>query len=146
MPQTFFSWRALPALALFFLHGPTLAQQAPAAVPGVSGASFVQGLIGLVVVIALLLVTLYALRRYGGRLSGASTVGMKVLSGLSVGTRERILLVEVGDTWLVVGVTSSQVRTLHTMPKGALPDLEAASPVPFAAWLKQVTERRRHGS
>jgi flagellar protein FliO/FliZ len=146
MPQTFLSWRALPALTLFFLHGPGFAQQAPAPVPGVSSASFVQGFIGLIIVIALLLITLYALRRFGSRLTGASTVGMKVLSGLSVGARERILLVEVGDTWLVVGVTSSQVRTLHTMPKGALPDLEATSPVPFAAWLKQVTERHRHGS
>jgi flagellar protein FliO/FliZ len=139
------SWRALPILALSALQAPVFAQAAGnAPVPGVSSASFVQGFLGLVVVIGLLLVTLYALRRFGGRLTGANTAGMKVLSGLSVGARERILLIEVGDTWLVVGVTSSQVRTLHTMPKGSLPELESPTPVPFAAWLKQVTERRRH--
>lgn len=119
-----------------------------APVPGVSSGTFLQGFIGLLVVIGLLFLVLFALRRFGGRLTGASTTGLKVISGISVGTRERILLVEVADTWLVVGVTSSQVRTLHTLPKqgGGDPDgcTSSSSSAPFSAWLNQVVERKRH--
>ena len=107
--------------------------------------AFVQGLIGLVVIIALLLVTLAALKRWGGQFGGVSTAGMKVISGLSVGARERILLIEVGETWLVLGVTASQIRTLHSLPKGSIPGLNTPEDKPaFAAWLSTVMERKRH--
>jgi flagellar protein FliO/FliZ len=126
-----------------------MAQSAAPAPPlpavGVSTSAFIQGLIGLIVIIGLLLVTLAALKRWGGQFGGVSTTGMKVISGLSVGARERILLVEVGDTWLVVGVTASQIRTLHTLPKNALPALAAPENKPaFAQWLSTVMERKRH--
>lgn len=112
---------------------------------GVSTGAFVQGLIGLVVIIGLLLVTLAALKRWGGQFGGVGTTGMKIISGLSVGTRERILLIEVGDTWLVVGVTASQIRTLHTLPKNSLPELASAQNKPaFAQWLSTVMERKKN--
>ena len=112
---------------------------------GVSTGAFVQGLIGLVVIIGLLLLTLAALKRWGGQFGGVSTTGMKIISGLSVGTRERILLIEVGDTWLVVGVTASQIRTLHTLPKNSLPELSAGQNKPaFAQWLSTVMERKKN--
>jgi flagellar protein FliO/FliZ len=28
--------------------------------------------------------------------------------------------VEIGDTWIVVGLVPGQIRTLHTLPKGEL--------------------------
>ena len=112
---------------------------------GVSTGAFVQGLIGLVVIIGLLLVTLAALKRWGGQFGGVRTSGMKIISGLSVGTRERILLIEVGDTWLVVGVTASQIRTLHTLPRNSLPELAASPNKPvFAQWLSTVMERKKN--
>jgi flagellar protein FliO/FliZ len=37
-----------------------------------------------------------------------------------IGNRERIVLVEVADTWIVVGLVPGQIRTLHTLPKGEL--------------------------
>lgn len=128
------------------------AQSTPPTVPalpavGVSTGTFVQGLIGLIVIIGLLLVTLAALKRWGGQFGGVGTTGMKVVSGLSVGTRERILLIEVGDTWLVVGVTASQIRTLHTLPRNSLPELAAAQNKPaFAQWLSTVMERKKNAN
>ena len=68
---------------------------------------------------------------------------MKVISGLSVGTRERILLVEIGDTWLVLGVTAAQIRTLHTLPKGDLPAVDLTNNPPFASWLQHMTGERK---
>ena len=139
--------RTVHLLSSLLLASPALPALAETPVPavGVSAGNFVQGLLGLVLIIGLLLLTLAALRRFGGRFKGAQTTGLKVISGLSVGTRERILLVEVGDTWLVVGVTTTQIRTLHTLPKGSLPDEGSTGGVPaFAEWLNRMKEKNRH--
>jgi flagellar protein FliO/FliZ len=66
-----------------------------------------------------------------------------VIAGTSVGPRERVVLLEVEDTWLLVGVAPGQVNALHQMPKGTL----AATPIgpagkDFGAWLRQVMERK----
>jgi flagellar biogenesis protein FliO len=39
-----------------------------------------------------------------------------VLSSTSVGTRERVVLVEVENTRLLLGVAPGQVRTLYELP------------------------------
>ena len=62
-----------------------------------------------------------------------------LLERLMAGARERILLVEVGDSWLVVGVVPGQIKTLHTLPKGELPAVSGDKP--FGQWLKQISER-----
>jgi flagellar protein FliO/FliZ len=53
------------------------------------------------------------------------------------------VLVEIGETWLVVGVAPGQVSALHQMPRG---QIAAAAALPagkdFGAWLKQMMERR----
>ncbi|MBI2307800.1 MAG: flagellar biosynthetic protein FliO [Rhodocyclales bacterium] len=64
---------------------------------------------------------------------------LRIVSTLSLGPRERILLVEIEDTWLVVGVSSGQMRTLHTLPKGSLPQAAAAGHGQFGQfnqWLR----------
>ena len=43
-------------------------------------------------------------------------------AGVMVGQRERIVVVEVQDTWLVVGVTPAEMTLLHSLPKGELPE------------------------
>jgi flagellar protein FliO/FliZ len=48
---------------------------------------------------------------------GAQAGLVKVVGAASVGPRERVVVVEVDDTWLVLGVGSGQVRSLHTMNK-----------------------------
>jgi flagellar protein FliO/FliZ len=119
--------------------------ETPAPAVGVPVGTFIQGILGLGLIIGLLLVTLAALRRFGGRFQGAQTTGLKVISGLSVGARERILLIEVGDTWLVVGVTTTNIRTLHTLPKGSLPAGNAPGDGPvFADWLNRIKDKTRH--
>ena len=46
---------------------------------------------------------------------------VKVVSSAALGQRERVVVVEVGGQWLVLGVTSSQVNMLHTLPAQAQP-------------------------
>ena len=54
-------------------------------------------------------------RRY---LPGMGTQGVvKVVGTTAVGARERVVVVEVDGTWLLLGVGGGNVRLLHTLPK-----------------------------
>ena len=80
----------------------------------------------------------WALRRLsGGR--GFSQGTMKLIDALPVGTRERIVVVEVGDQWLVLGITASQITPLHTLPRQSLPPEAGQS---FQARLRQFMEKK----
>ncbi|RZL96427.1 MAG: flagellar biosynthetic protein FliO [Variovorax sp.] len=83
-----------------------------------------QASLGMLTVLGLIFLCAWMARRFGLQRFGGSQV-VKVVSSSSVGQRERVVVVEVGATWLVLGVTSSQIHTLHTLPAQALP---AASP------------------
>ncbi len=128
----------LPGLLLY--PSLTCAQASAADSPGVSGTALAQILLVLTLIVALLFAGAFLLRRLnqGGHFGNAGP--LRIVSALMVGTRERIVLIEVGESWLVVGIVPGQIKTLHTLPKG-----EAAPPPnrdkPFGHWLKQLTER-----
>lgn len=133
--------RTLFPFLLAALPGAALAQSAGAALPD-AGASLLQVLLGLGVVIAALVGGLWLLKRVSAP-HGAAAGALRVIAGTSVGPRERVVLIEVEDTWLLVGVAPGQVNALHQMPKGRLAAAPAAPPgKDFGARLKQVLERR----
>jgi flagellar protein FliO/FliZ len=51
----------------------------------------------------------------------AATAGMQVVAQLPLGPRERLVVVEAGDRWLILGVTPSAINRVGTLPKGELP-------------------------
>lgn len=69
---------------------------------------------GLVVVIAFILGLAWVLKKYS-KLPGVNQVDMKVLGGISLGTREKAILIEVENTRLLVGVTPGHIQTLHVL-------------------------------
>lgn len=100
-----------------------LASSAHAAeAPAVSGYStfgaLFQGLLGLAVVLAVMVGFFWFLRRFSPGQSGAQGV-VKVVGGVMLGPRERLVVVEVGETWLLLGVGGGQVTPLHNMPRPA---------------------------
>jgi flagellar protein FliO/FliZ len=108
--------------------------------PGPGSGAFLEALLGLALVIGLLFLFAFLARRaLGGK--GFGQGGLKLLGGIALGPRERIVLVEAGNDWLVVGIVPGQIRTLHTLPKGELPP-ETLPPLPFSGWLQRLAERR----
>lgn len=113
----------------------------PPPAPGLSFANVLQAFLGLALVLGLLFGAAFLIRRLnGGRPFGSGP--LKVVGGIAIGNRERIVLVEVEETWLVVGVGPGQIRTLHTLPKGQLPP-PPASPLPpaFQQWLDHFSRK-----
>ncbi|RZT30792.1 flagellar biosynthetic protein FliO [Cupriavidus agavae] len=88
-----------------------------------SGGSLAQAGLGLFAVIALILGMAWLARRVGLVRHGTGNASIKVVNSLMLGARQKIVTVEVGDTWLVLGVSSNEIRPLHTMP--AQPDTGA---------------------
>lgn len=80
-----------------------------------------------VIVIAIFVVLNFMRRLMVAGLPGGQQPLLRLRGGLMVGQRERVVVIEVQDTWLVVGVTASQMTLLHTLPKGEVPDTEQRS-------------------
>lgn len=117
----------------------------PATPPELStGGAFLQGLLGLLIVLAALMAFFWFMRRFSPGQSGAQGV-VKVVGGVMLSTREKVVVVEVGDTWLLLGVGGGQVNTLHTLPRPeGVSTATLQDPLSgFSDKLKEVLQRRK---
>lgn len=120
------------------------------AVPSVDVTGMARVIIGLVVVLVLIAGLMLALRRMGG-VGGSANGQMRVLGALSVGQREKVVLVKVGSTQLLVGVAPGRVQTLHMLDEPlegleadatrAAPDMQGS---PFAERLRRMMQQHHH--
>lgn len=85
-------------------------------VPAVGLASVFQAIFGLVVVIALILVVAWIARRLGLNKTAPRTGLVKLVSSTPISQKERVVVVEIDHTWLVLGVGPGNVHHLHTLP------------------------------
>jgi flagellar protein FliO/FliZ len=97
------------------------------AVPSLGLAGIFQALFGLVVVIALIFVCAWIARRLGLNKTAPRTGLVKLVSTTPLSQNERVVVVEIEDTWLVLGVAPGSVNHLHTLPAGEV--TASASPV-----------------
>jgi flagellar protein FliO/FliZ len=150
-------------LALLVLLGGSASAATPFAAPtpaavGSTASSALRVPLALLLVLALVLGAAWLLRRLTGAQVGA-TQRMQVLAQLSLGTRERAVLVRVGGQDLLLGVAAGSVRTLHAFAApvdiasasataalaatvtGAATDGTAAAKPDFASTLREVLRR-----
>ena len=133
------------------------ANRAPAAIAPVTmpaspaTGSLLQTLFALIVVLGVLGALAWFLKRYGPK-AGIGSANLRVVGSLSLGGRERLLVVEVGSQWIVVGASPGRVNALATMPKQEgidagnanatlAPHVAPASS--FGDWLKQTIDKRK---
>ncbi|HEX3639561.1 MAG TPA: flagellar biosynthetic protein FliO [Paraburkholderia sp.] len=91
---------------------------AGSAVPALGVGAVLQTIVGLLVVIGLVFACAWLARRFGLQPAGRAGL-VKTIGGASLGGKERVAVVEIGDTWLVLGTAPGNVRLLHTMPAGS---------------------------
>lgn len=95
-------------------------------------------------VIFLMLAIAWLFKRVGPGMM-QQQVPMKVIGGMRIGNREKIMVIEVADQWLILGVTSQQINTLASLPKQELNEALPSDMMNknlFASWLKTTMEKR----
>ena len=105
--------------------GQTVAAGQPAIVPASPMASMLQGMVGLAIVVALIFVAGWVLRKIGPR--ARSTGAVQVIGGASVGPREKVVVVKFGQQTLLLGVASGHVSLLHAATPEDLVDAPAST-------------------
>jgi flagellar biosynthetic protein FliO len=94
------------------------------AAPGTAG-GLLRVVIALIVVLAAVLAAAWLARRMRAFSGGGSSSHIEMLAQLPLGTRERAVLVRVGDCQVLIGVAPGNVRTLHVLRSASADDTRA---------------------
>jgi flagellar protein FliO/FliZ len=131
---------ALPGLALAQGADPALAHKGAVSLGGV-----LQVITGLVAVLALIFAGAWVLKRFG-RLQGITHDQLRLVGGISLGQRERIVIVQAGSDRLLIGVAPGCIRTLHVLepaPEPAAEDATGGAPAAPASFLGRFNQELR---
>lgn len=104
---------------LAFFTSPVWAEAekaAPANTGPVGPGEILQVFVALLFILFLIVVVAWLMRRYVTLPAGRSGA-LRMLAAISVGQRERVVLVQAGETQLLIGIAPGQVRTLHVFDK-----------------------------
>jgi len=107
-------------------------------------AQLLQILTSLIMVLGVIFGAAWFFRRYG-RFHGMVNDNMKIVAGLSVGQREKVIVLQAGDTQMLLGVSPGRVQTLHVF---AEPVIEVESravdkTTAFTDFLKGELKKKR---
>lgn len=142
-----FFWRiGIQLLRLFPFFLPTLSLASENNSTIISSTSYIQATIALGVIIVLLVGAAWLIKKLsGGREFGQG--GIKIIGGVVLGPRERVVILEVGHERLVIGIVPGQIRTLHHLaaPVQTPDSINNSTPEkPFKLWLNKFTEQRKN--
>ncbi len=99
-------------LALF--AGLAFAQEAGGVEPAMSSGYLLRLVLGLAAIVLLI----FVLGRFASRFNvaqGASNGALRIIAGLPTGARDRIVLLQVGEEQILLGLTPGRIEKLHTL-------------------------------
>ena len=135
----------LPVLVLL-LPLPLQAATSSAQITPLSTGSVFSVLFGLLVVLALLLGTAWLVRRLQ-RMQGASPSILQPIAQQQLGLKERVMLLRIDQENILIALSSSGIRTLHTWhgpaPAGVIIPSAVSETPPFVDYLKRLMAERR---
>ncbi len=120
-----------------------VASQEVVPMPSAIGAADVMGVgSGLVVVIAAIMLVGFWYSK-SRAVHGSDNNVIKILATQTLGPKERIVLIEVADKQMVLGMTSSQVQTLHVFDESVVDTSEQTISHSFVERLKSAVRANR---
>jgi len=107
--------------------------------PGLGGGDVLNMGVSMLFVVAIIVVLgwLYSRSRFVG--SGSSEA-INVVATRALGPKERLLIVEVADQQLLVGMTASAMQTLHVFDKPIAIEKQPNAPAGFANRLRAAVQ------
>lgn len=125
MKPVILSFSVIAASIMLFGTAMAVDVPRPAFTPPVtSTGSMLQITASLLLVLAVIVAVAWLLKRMNIAQQGTGNL-LRVIGSVAIGQRERVVVVEVGDTWLVLGVGPGQIRTLHTLAKSEVSDAQS---------------------
>ena len=85
--------------------------------PHTGSEQLIKMVLGLLFVLMMIFLLAFLFKKYVGS-SFLVNTSLKTIAGVSVGQKERVVLVQVGDRQVLVGVAPGQVNMLYTLEKG----------------------------
>ncbi len=102
-----------------------------------AGSSLLKMTVGLLLVIAAIFGSAWVYRRFGqGAIFHQGNI--RVIGGLSLGSRERIVLIQVGEEQILVGVSPGRIQTLHALEHNI--EVEASMTTSKGGFQDKLTE------
>lgn len=138
---------------LFWLGAITLAlphwayaesAQSPAPVVGTSG-HLLSMTVGLLLIIVLIFALAWLLRRFGQGGLFMQQKSIKIVAALALGTRERIVVVDVGGKQILLGVTAREINTLYVFDEPVIDAESLPASSEFSRKLMAVLNKKSGG-
>lgn len=117
-----------------------MAEATPVLNGGVGFGQFFQVFLALMAILLFILILAWLLRRIG-QIPFAGSGAIRILAGVSLGQRERAVLVQVGETQLLLGVAPGRVQTLHVLDQPVVAADSKVAGERFAEKLSAVLKR-----
>ena len=94
-------------------------------------------------ILLVIIIAAWLFRKLGLAPAASQSQRLKLQASCSLGQRERVVVVEVEGTWLVLGVTAQNITPLHSLPAPAGdPDTQSSAlAADFRQRLRQVMGR-----
>lgn len=105
------------------------------------GAHLLNVTLGLLAIIGLIFALSLFVKRFGTG-SFAGNGQLKILSSLPLGTRERIVLVDVAGQQLLLGITPTAINTLHVFAEPVVVNNQTAAPSDFSQKLMAILQQK----
>ncbi|MGZ8164947.1 MAG: flagellar biosynthetic protein FliO [Methylobacter sp.] len=108
-----FCWFLLGPFSACWAAAPGVEVAKPA-VRAVSSGDMISWSMGLLIVLSIFFLCVWGVRKLTGvTVNGAEK--MRIVGGLSLGMREKIILLQAGKKQLILGVTPGRIQTLHIL-------------------------------
>lgn len=105
------------------------------------GASLLNLVLGLGLIVGLIFALFWLVRRMGqGGLLTSNQ--MKIVAAMPMGTRERIVVIEVGGQQLLLGITATQINTLHVFSEPVVDTQSVTGQSEFGKKLMAILQQK----
>ncbi len=107
--------RLIPGVvAIFLFPSIVFAESDSLSVVTLSPTYFLKLGLALLLVLAMFFILASVMRRFNG-LSSSANSGLKIIVALSLGSREKLVVVEAGDCQIILGVTPGNINKIHVL-------------------------------
>lgn len=131
--------RGFPIWTLLLISPVLLADSVSAMPEALPAMGMAKSLGGLLAVLAMILALAWLLRRFG-TFSRLPPGRFRVLAAVSLGSRERVVLLQAGRKQLVLGVAPGRVETLCVLEDSEMIPVENGAPAAEASFVERLQE------